>query len=346
MLTKFAVMKPKVSLVILLTFVAVLIFAGCKKSQKDNLTNVKQPTISNINVVPLIKSFKLRMNSNLKSTDCIPADSAEWYLAAMVNYTYCDASVKGEYQFIDSTFISLPKQGKNVSIASMDTMYNAIIDSLRNQFNSINNSEKYLLAVYIKNIQQSSSQIDFKIVTFIEYGPVSNAYLTFGINDDWKWWNMGMNNGGYCDGLYQGTDLASDAAIQLTNKVMLRRSVPSEGYCFISPFSDITLYADHYINPNHGSSYNYQYYYMYQNTTQYPDYNTCLSYIDMNFYLLGAETIVYTADVNGGAEPPDQSFVSISLFGDLMAPTNYTIYLHRGDAYYGILIRGGNQDHL
>lgn len=343
-------MKTKLTFLASLALITVFILFGCKKGQKDNVSNVKQPSISNINIVPIIKSFKLRMNSHVKTTDSVTADSAEWYLVALSNYTYGDASAQGEYQSIDSAFVSIPFSNSHIAISDMENKYDAIIDSIRLHYNSIDNSEKQLLAVDVQTIWKISNQINFKITSFILYGSFPTGNLTFGPNDWWKWWNGGCNFGGYCAGVDSGQNMASDAANQIQNKVMARKAIPTQGYCYVPPLATIELWPTDYPNPDHSGEYNYYSYYMFWNVSGQPDFHGCLCPDEMNFYLTGAEHIVYTADDdpnNPGAKPPDLSFISIIVQGDGIFPYGSSTYLHRGYAYYGTLIkRGGPPDHF
>jgi hypothetical protein len=326
-----------------LAFIALFLLFGCNKTPKESVTKTTNTSLSGKDVKNIILAFKQRMNSHLKETDSIPVDSVEWYLISLANYTYGDASAKGEFQSVDSAFISISLSNGHVEISEMDNKYDDLIEILRTHFNSIENEEKQFLAVDVKTVAKTSNQIDLKITSFVQFGSFSNAYLTFGENDWWKWWNIDGNNGGYCAGIYYLEDLTSDAAIQITNKVMLRRAVPTSDYCYVAPFTSIWLWPQDYPNPNHSGEYNYYRDYMFWNVSPEPDFHPCLCPAEMNFYLTGAEHIVYTADDDPndpGAKPSGLSFMSIQLNGDAeFWPNNDSYYLHDGYAYYGTLIK-------
>jgi hypothetical protein len=342
----------KTNIFIYASILAALIFmAGCNKEQPTDQKNTIQVSAQSKNIGALLTSFKVRMNSQLKTTDSIPADSVEWYLGATINYTYGDATAKGPNQLIDSCFVSLQISGSYVQFDDFRDLYNSILDSIREPFYSINDNDKHLLATMVTTTRITSSQINYKITSIFQSGNFGGATIQFGPNEYWKWWNGGTNNGGYCDGLYQGTHLESDAAIEIQQKMFYRKGVPSGYFCFIPPFETVWIFAEDYPNPNYSGPENYYKYYMFWNSNLYSQFHDCLNPTEMNFYLTGTEHVIYTsreASTDPGARPPLLSLITLELSGDAYFPAyNVSVYLHDGYAHYGLLVQsGGNPDNL
>jgi hypothetical protein len=327
-----------------LILTALIFMAGCNKEQPIDQKNTIQVSAQSKNIGALLTSFKVRMNSQLKTTDSIPADSVEWYLGATINYTYGDAAAKGPSQIIDSCFVSLQISGGYVQFDDFRDLYNSILDSIREPFYSINDNDKHLLATMVNTTRITSTQITYKITSIFQYGTFSNNYLIFGQYDWWKWWNECVNNGGYCAEQYQGTQLQDDAAIRIQQKVMSRKGVPSSNYRFIPPMATIYLDPVDYSYIQHTGLFNYYSYYMFYNISTEPSFHGCLSPTEMNFYLLGAEHIVYTANdasSEPGARPPSLTFMTLFLQGNALFPSGSSIYLHDGYSYFGTLVNAG-----
>ena len=321
-----------------MTLIFIVSFIGCKKDHFDG-QNKSPDSSANTKIGNLINSFKARMNSKLKFNDNIPTDSAEWYLGATLNSQYGDATAKGLNLWIDSLFITVPIESGHVSIENMSNSFEEIIDSSTQLYYSIESSDRHLLAADVRNYDQSEDEIKFKITSIFLYDPFINDFWDFGEDDYWKYWNMGTNNGGYCAGPNAGDAKESDAAIQIMRSVTFRKPIPTGYFCYIPPFEDVYLHPTNYGNPNSPPSY-----YMYWYYASDPGFHICLSPTEMDFYLLGAEHIVYTANnatTNPGARPPDLSFIELFLSGDLI-PANPSIYMHSGMAYYGTLFETGN----
>jgi hypothetical protein len=107
------------------------ILYSCKKSETPDKIN----TISedDLKLERLILSFKDRLKAPFKSGDSITVDSAVWYLETLANYEYGDASTGKADVSIDSfEIILLSSLNGIVSVTDVDSVYNKMIDSIRN----------------------------------------------------------------------------------------------------------------------------------------------------------------------------------------------------------------------
>lgn len=327
-------------------FVITALIIGCSKERPDDSTANQYSPVADMKIGKVVESFKLRLDSKLKTTDTIPSDSVEWYLCAALNYTYGDATAKGPNQLIDSAFVSIQINNNYAQMDDVRDLYSSIIDSISEPFYSINDNDKHLIVVIVTSTRVTSDQINYKVTSIFQYGSYSGLAISFGPNDSWKWWNMCVNNGGYCAGLYQGTHLESDAAIEIQKKIFIRKGVPIEYYCYLPPFTSVEIWPGDYPNPNYQGNYNHLHYYLYQNCDAYPDFDGCLDQSEMNFYLTGTEHVIYTANddpTDPGARPAALSFITFNEFtGDQYYLSNDNYYMHHGEVKYGLLVFTGN----
>ncbi len=159
--------------------------------------------------------------------------------------------------------------------------------------------------------------------------------FNFGVNDHWKWGLGYLNMGGYCGGTYSGTHLDSDTAYEIAKKVRLRKPVPTGNYSYIAPFVNVYISPEDYRNPNDPFIDNIRDYLLFRSVSWLPNYTQCIPPDDMNFYLTGAETIIYNL-----AKPAGLHFIDLNLMGDYTLSFDYL--LHHGTVQYGKLIINPN----
>ena len=168
-------------------------------------------------------------------------------------------------------------------------------------------------------------------------GPIN--LFNFGVNDHWIWWNQNPNQSGICDGPAYPGGYGSDAAEEIQKKVHLRKPIPNGNYSYVNlqtltavpwdfPFANPPM-------PNFYSSY------LFDNWSNLPNYHSCLSPDEMNFYLTGAERIIYNS-APIGLKPTGKSFVSVNMIGTMIIDNNLTELLHIAEVTYGTLIINPN----
>jgi len=160
----------------------------------------------------------------------------------------------------------------------------------------------------------------------------THSFMYFGSTDYWLYGGGPWNSGGKC-GPYSGqTDL--DAAILIQGKInfSLRREA---GTYFTNLYTAPDVNAINYPICGDCNSDNYYDYLMFYNYTGWSNYHDCLQPNEMNFYLDGTNTVLYTYEANNGPRPAGKNPISITLAGDLI-PSTWTVILHTGDFTYGI----------
>jgi hypothetical protein len=326
--------------------IVIALIMGCKKNQTSEAVKEKSASLDLQKIESLVKYCTNRVLHGLKTNDSIPIDSVVYYLDATSNYTYGISSAHGDSQLIDSTFFTVPYKNKKAALHDVDSIYSAMIDSIRATYNTIQNLNKNLAFVIVTIVNQQPNKIQLKAIYSIIHGSTFNPGI-FDTTEYWLWWNWGTNSGGKC-GPYSGyTSL--DAAKKIQQHVMLNKGAVIG--CYVPPNTEKDFYATDWPNPNH--NYNdgpcYFFYYFYCNYTGDPCYHACLWPFEMNRYLSGAEHVIYTSvnqSSDPGAKPDDgESFMSIYLTGDFAVGggPNDDLWMHKGKIYYGTYIPCGSQ---
>ena len=328
-------MKASIKLVFVVMLFAALI-TGCKKSQTSENPKDNSHPIDLQKIESLVRYCTNRVNSPIKTTDSIPADSLQYYLAAAANYTYGIASAHGELQKIDSNFFKVPCVNNKIALTDVNSVYTALIDSVRASFRRIQDQNKNLVVVTTSPATVQSNKALFKVTSIILYGNNYQVGL-FDTTDYWRYGGAYNCSGGKC-GPYSGYDCL-DAAIELQNRIMLRKGTSSG--CFIPPYPSVYVTPGMFPNPNHSGPANYFSFYLFANTQNAPMYHECLMPYEINRYLLYGEHVVYTSDTDSdpGARPDGYSFMYLTLQGVLVVGNGDI--LHVGYCHYGVYIPGG-----
>jgi len=335
-------MKIKFNSILLLAIILTgILSVSCKKEQSPNDQN--EIPANDIRLANMIKNFKAKGESGLKTTAEMTIDSAIWYIGATTNFTYGDGSRETEKTWTDSIFISLPVSNGKISESEVFSKYQIVIDSLSSIYQAKIEENKQLLAITIQTHSLSTSALVCKVTGVFAYGyPV--VPITFNSIDSWSFCKD-YNNGGICDGSNYGTHPESDAAIETQKRIMYSKAVPAGNYWYeplpnnegIIKIEDPTQYPIPTVPqapPN-----NYHYAYLYWNSSQFhnPDINGCIPPVDLNFYLVKTKELIYNDTQHNGIRPVGSSFINITMWGDLIEMSQYQIYTHKAVVNYGIL---------
>lgn len=333
-------MKTTINGILIVLCIGIFVnLTSCKKDKSNPPKSVDQLSIEDQKIENLIHAFKTKLSSNLKSGDSISVDSVIWYLKMTANSTYGNATAVYDKIATDSSLFTLTIHNGNIPLLDVGSAYNQMIDTIRNYYYSLGNVEKQLLCVAVALDSMTSNTMYLKATSTIIYGA---GTLFFGFSEPDDYWTYGRafaNQGGYCGGQYQGTNLDKDAATEIARRIMLRKGVPIGNYYYDPQITKTIRGTSYPIDPSAPAS-NYHYYYMYCNNPNLPGLTLCLSPQDCNFYLTGTEHVIYTSDLEGGARPPSYSFIAITLQGDFSL--GYGRYMHYGTALYGVFHQGSD----
>ena len=330
-------MKIKFNSILLLSIIlSCILIVSCKKEQSPNGQN--EIPANDLRLANMIKNFRAKGESGLKSTSEMSIDSAIWYIGATANFTYGDASRETERTWTDSIFISLPVTSGKISESEVFNKYEQVIDSLKTIYQAKNEENKQLLAVAVETHSINTNSLTCKVTGIFAYGFPSIPY-TFNEIDSWFfWWQV---QGGICDGPNSGTQLQSDAAKETEKRITYSKAVPVGNYWYDPLPEPIKILNPilYPINPNNPTPNNLRYSHLYWNSTEFPFFDGCIKPADLNFYLANTKELIYNDTENGGIRPVGTSFIDIDMWGitvDQITPPA-TLYMHRADVYYGYL---------
>jgi hypothetical protein len=321
-----------------ITFLLFLLISGIIFSCKKETPNeVQSLNVSDNKVSSLVRNFKQFGSAGLKSSWEVSPDSAIWYLGATANYTYGDASRETENTWTDTCFFAIPMANQKVTVSVLFNKYAELIDKLRDMYHSRNEENKQLLAVSVKISNYNTDTLVCMATATFAYGPILVSCV-FNNTDYWSFWKY-YGNGGICDGPNSGTHPESDAAEEIQKRIMACKGVPMGNYYYENVITETIIDPLEYpIDPTFNTPVsNDRYSHLYWNSSQYPNFDGCISPADLNFYLAKTKDLIYKDTINGGIRPVGYSFISIDMQGNEGMEAWYTLYYHIAFIKYGIL---------
>jgi hypothetical protein len=257
--------------------------AGCKKDSAPEPSTQKPLSKEDIKLSAMVKSFKAQLQSPLKSGEVMEVDSAVWYMKLNANFDYGNAGADMEDVSIKESSIPMEISNGYLSMEYTSSLYDAVLDSVRSHYYSIETSEKALsyVNIAIDTIHSASvpDEYQLKITTVVTSDFVQIPW-SFSTSDNW-WWADKL---GKCDGTYAG----KDAMTQLKYMFQLRLACPSGGYWIPGlEYHDIPDSYPASQNPTNRNGY-----YLFLNDKALTGiFHECIPYDEMNFYLNGLEII-------------------------------------------------------
>lgn len=336
-------MKTRFDLIIGITLTILL--AAC---QKDNNVIENKPSCSTLDnpLVQTLNNFLTLKSKTFKNEQLITVDSALWLIEAGANYTYGHGNKQNLPCVTDSVLFALPVHDSGiVETGKAYLAYQQMIENVRNQYRQITSHGKYLVALQVKKELVGEERVVLKALfqvalesTLKSTSTVINDACYFNDVDWWHWYS-----GGICDGpnagLFPEKSMASEMQRHINNCI----PVPGEEYWY-SDIVDTIIMPSNYPNPDFTGgyeNYNYCQYKLYWNCSLYPNCHTCISPIELAFYLSNGKWVINTSNQNGGARPPRKSFISVKVWDTMIAPLGSSIYIQMFEIKYGILHIGG-----
>jgi hypothetical protein len=329
------------SILLLAIILSGILIVSCKKEQSPNVQN--EIPANDLRLANMIKNFRAKGESGLKSTAEMTIDSAIWYIGATANYTYGDASRETERTWTDSIFITLPVSNGKISESEVFNKYEQVIDSLRTIYQAKNEENKQLLAVAVETHSVSSTTLICKVTGIFAAGILpTNRPCTFNDIDYYNFYYL-YNYQAICDGPNTQSPVITDAAEETQKRIMWCKPMPAGNFWYddikVKPINDPVPIPGRPIG-------NDRYSYLYWNSTEYPDPKTCISPADLNFYLAKTKEYINREEPDPnvpnslpGFRPAGHSFIDIDMIGDWynILSSGHTIYQHKATVRYGIL---------
>ena len=318
----------------IIAFVLALLFTGCEKNEQPVKNQNNGLSEEDLQTAEKIKSFLHQMENPQKSNDVLSVEDAVWNTEAGLNFSYGDGGSQINFVEVDSCFVDIALNGNGITMENLSQAYAMMEDSLLAFYNDFS-GPRHIVAADVQPVEslEKSNTITFKTTTSLSRDP-SEPVFPF---QEWDYWAWGFS-GGYCAGDSVNVQTDSDAAEQIMNRIHKSKGeIPGDYY--YTDIQEEELWWNDHPNPNDTTNNdNYYDYLLFHNYEGYPNYHTCMTPDECNFYLEGTKTIIYhTAnDTPPGVKPPNKDFISIYLYGELAMEQPVRIF-HMGDAKYGIL---------
>lgn len=254
-----------------LSFLSMILLISCSKDETSKVDqNQSQLSAFDLKVGNLVKNFKTKLGSKLKSDETISVDSALWYINATINYTYGGATVEGQKPAeaeTGSATITLPENEGALTFEQVETLYNEALESVKDLYYNVDADDKKFSCATVVPDEDNPLQLNITTTTYSSWG--LPAMFTWPENASYHW--------------------AMTAPTQFQNK-----------YAQIFEWSNNNLppgYTQVWIL-DHGYSVdarmyqwktgifdNYEYYYLFHNKQDFPNYHEWLCGDEMNFHL-------------------------------------------------------------
>ncbi len=346
-------MKKSIFMIGLVLLICIIL-SNCNKKQDEPLENVSKVEQNNEDYrleQKLIK-FLQDIRSGNRSGE-YDVDSAKWYVEATANYEYGDAAIPYTTFAYDSVFITAPITNGKITSSDVSDLYDEIIDSLEAQYDDISSSNKHLVFADVRLTSEDSEEASFCVYSGFSYGGPFNLYGNFYSYDNWNHDGGPDNDGGYCEGIYNGQRTNSDGAMELSKKIRYRSAATSGRYYFkniitlrIEPTGQIIdvetgdQYSCDFENPDDITpDDNLMDYLMYHccSFTSTSNMHDCIPYNEMNFYKTAHATaiddVIFDCVTPLTVGPKER--VNASIVGWEISNPNIIIYWHVTTAEYG-----------
>ena len=308
------------------------LFSACDKQSNMEMENSLDLN-KDQQLAKKIETFLSKIENPYKSGETFTVDDAVWNTEAGLNFSYGDAGSAIHKTTVDSCFVEIPVENDQVELTDLAGAYDAIEEAVLEFYDNADASFIIAMDVKVAENLNKSSTVTLKTTTTVSSGPVYPGSPF----EEWDYWYWGFGQG-YCDGDSANVDSDSDAAEEIQFKIHQRKAVPG-GKHYFTDVQEVPI--DPYSHPNPNDNIPNDNYYdnlMYSNYEGYPNFHSCLSPDEMNFYLVGTETVIYNTanDTPPGEAPPNKMFISCDIYGDMGTSLGYNKYMHWGYATYGI----------
>jgi hypothetical protein len=303
-------------------FISLMVFTFFFSCKKDSI-NTEKVNESTRNVEKLILDFKAKLDATLKDGTTYAADSAVWYVEALLNYEMANNA----HNFAELKFYrdSILLNGANGEFAIEE------LNAAYSYFNS-------MITGILEQSEDPSLHIDFVNISLKETGlkTFTNAleitvctgistpinYALFDEDEDWYW----GNNLGACGD--NQSPAATDAADELEYKFNRPLSVGPSGY--FTSIESIEVDGLPYDDENNPGPWCNAMIFYYEAPYEPPD-DPCLESEELNYYLSKFDYIV------NDNKPSGKIFKSVNVFEDILPNGELPNYYHKYDLFYGVL---------
>ena len=299
----------------ILFFALALLMVACKKENNENLNNIVDETTQ--------KLINFKKQLQLKSSEQVPIEDANWYLEGLLNYENANNDHNLPVLEFYKESIFLNSSNGEIDMAQLSEAYNILTDKLiAIQEAKGDPSYKYdVVDLEIKSTNLKDGEVKLTMSSALGNLPSGFNY-SFGPTDYWIW----GEDKGKC-GAYTGQEIGYDAGDQLEIRMNAETSAP--GY-----FTDQVTYTVMpfgYYDNNYPGQWEQYMMFAASGHKPYPATNPpCLTPTELTYYM--SKWPLIKAD----HKPVGKSFISVDVVDDWGTSTTFWEVLHDYDITYGI----------
>lgn len=271
--------------------VLALFFVQCSKSDETIKTNVNETQLSAFDqkINSMVKDFKSKLNSDLKSGETMSMDSSLWYISTTINATYgnpANGDLSPQKTHIDTISTDLSSYNGSISMEDINELYTEILDSIRMIYYGIAEEDKQFGALIYTNqstglkTSNSGSSVNWIIFTYSTWG--LNPWEQFGPTESYYYSRRNESNNpvnpNACDKL-EGKFHAHVAGDPI--------NAPYPGYYWVNSGVGYQVYVNEYpYNWVDGTSLSNIFdFYLFHSSNAAPGFHKTLCASEMNFHL-------------------------------------------------------------
>ena len=258
------------NILITICVISIFVITACKKEDVGNVKNTQQTDSKKTEA--LILNFKDKLENNLKDGTTYAADSAVWYVEALLNYSYGYATALGCTFETDFVGTSVNTSGSNgYSLAQLYDVY----EYLEKQATENIPADHYIFCIDV-SLEVNGSQSTFYGVSAYakQFLP---SYKSATDTSGYWFWGDGLGMCGPDSGLYVGTDATDiiEASVNATAEYDYFTNLEGYGVNYLDYPDPNFPFTDPYLLP-------YRCFIYYDSTG--PNMDFCLSPSHMSYY--------------------------------------------------------------
>lgn len=212
--------KVNVKLLSVVLILTSMIFVRCQKDETQPSILSVNGNSESIKLKSLVDRFTSSIGSELKSSEIMSVDSANWYIEATLNYLYCRSEVYENYVVDTVKCVISGSDNNGVEMSNVRMAYNDILRGISIKYYSMLEKNRELDVVDIESKVMADGTVE--VVGCYRIGVNSDntlhksvgaaaAQIEFGPTDYWKPYGLM----GKC-GAYEGQCVGRDATTELT----------------------------------------------------------------------------------------------------------------------------------
>ena len=289
-------MKKKLNFLSVIFLISLISFLNsCKKDELENDSD-NSLAFSEDQTENRIKDFIknaifTKEHSGTKSTqEDMETNDAIWNIEAALNYAYTNSQVSHSEYEIREIFLTLPKTDNgNISFDDVSAAFFKGLNSLNNELSEVSATLKDISIVDIEESENNSDAIILKQTFLIGKG---NRPFHIPFTHDWHY----GEDLGRCDGSMAPIDAAAMLQGKLTSQIPMKLN-----YSYNINVSLVILEPVQFDNSTYSGGFNnLRDYLIFQRNTGLPNFSTCITAADLNFYFDNMKDMMFNYNPDPG----------------------------------------------